>query len=34
LSSATSGLGRAEIIRYIQELNEEVGPIMAEQLGK
>jgi GTP-binding protein len=34
LSSATSGLGRTEIIRYIQELNEEVGPIMAEQLGK
>jgi GTP-binding protein len=30
LSSATSGLGRSDIIRYIQELNEELSTSIAE----
>ena len=29
LTSATSGLGRTEIIRYIYDLNDEVGPAIA-----
>ena len=33
LTSATTGLGRTEILRYIADLNTEVGPAIAELEG-